>query len=319
MAESQSIITNCFRNRHADTGDETGTINGAPSSMHGFIDSPTTRDLTAGASSESAFQHSFEMDLNTTRVYTRTRLYKSDESFTTSVVRSHVWSILSGLSLSEVSNISVIALPLYPNELLGYYWCELENRRRSFMNGTKHHLHPSHGGSGQSTTINPGITAQAKREYRDIVIREWVETEQRYVQNLAQLHELKDLLEHREVISTSDIQEIFMNLDAILEFCRNFLGRLENAALLHAIDVQEWSCLFVTYEDGFNVYITYIGKLRQAILAARRHVGKISQISHARFSRSGKLDDFIRMPQRRLVAYPLLLKVKLLLTIYMTY
>ena len=187
------------------------------------------------------------------------------------------------------------------------------------MNGTKHHLHPSHGGSGQSTTINPGITAQAKREYRDIVIREWVETEQRYVQNLAQLHELKDLLEHREVISTSDIQEIFMNLDAILEFCRNFLGRLENAALLHAIDVQEWSCLFVTYEDGFNVYITYIGKLRQAILAARRHVGKISQISHARFSRSGKLDDFIRMPQRRLVAYPLLLKVKLLLTIYMTY
>src|SRR5438034_9545722 len=38
-------------------------------------------------------------------------------SFTSSAVRSNVWSIFSSFSLAEVSIISVIALPLYLQEI----------------------------------------------------------------------------------------------------------------------------------------------------------------------------------------------------------
>lgn len=42
---------------------------------------------------------------------------KSDASFTSSAVRTHAWSVFSGLSLSQVSMISAIALPLYLDEI----------------------------------------------------------------------------------------------------------------------------------------------------------------------------------------------------------
>ncbi|PVH76340.1 hypothetical protein DL98DRAFT_641691, partial [Cadophora sp. DSE1049] len=83
---------------------------------HFSIHRATVGNLSAGTS-EFAFQHSFEADLSTTRVYNRTQLYNSDVSFTSSAVRTHVWSVFSGLSLSKISNISVIALPVYQHEL----------------------------------------------------------------------------------------------------------------------------------------------------------------------------------------------------------
>lgn len=64
----------------------------------------------------------FEVDLETSRVYRRTEQFKSDISFTSSAMRSHTWSIFSGLSLSEVSVISAIALPLYLNEIYNNEW-----------------------------------------------------------------------------------------------------------------------------------------------------------------------------------------------------
>jgi len=55
-------------------------------------------------------------------VYQRTAQYESDVSFTSSAVRTHAWSIFSGLSLSEVSVISAIALPIYLNEVFNDEW-----------------------------------------------------------------------------------------------------------------------------------------------------------------------------------------------------
>jgi hypothetical protein len=68
------------------------------------------------------FQFSFEVDLSTSRVYNRTYLYEPDASFTSSAVRAHAWSIFSGLSLSEVSMISAIALPLYSHDISNSQW-----------------------------------------------------------------------------------------------------------------------------------------------------------------------------------------------------
>jgi len=67
-------------------------------------------------------QSGFQVDLGTSRVYMRTERYKSDVSFTSSAVRSHAWSVFTGLSLSEVSVISAIALPLYLDEIYNNAW-----------------------------------------------------------------------------------------------------------------------------------------------------------------------------------------------------
>ncbi|EXL94505.1 hypothetical protein FOIG_12700 [Fusarium odoratissimum NRRL 54006] len=59
----------------------------------------------------------FETALRASRVYRRAKRYSMDFSFRSSVARSRNWSILSGLSLSDISNISVVALPIHRDDL----------------------------------------------------------------------------------------------------------------------------------------------------------------------------------------------------------
>lgn len=59
----------------------------------------------------------FEVILSTTRVYHRVRDREPDDRTSVSTTRSHAWSVLSGLSLAEISVIAVIKLPLHKAEL----------------------------------------------------------------------------------------------------------------------------------------------------------------------------------------------------------
>jgi cell division control protein 24 len=59
----------------------------------------------------------FENDLETSRVYRRAQRDTMDFSFRSSVAHTNAWSQFSGLSLSKISMISAIALPLYPDEI----------------------------------------------------------------------------------------------------------------------------------------------------------------------------------------------------------
>ncbi|KAI1303515.1 hypothetical protein F5Y03DRAFT_187378 [Xylaria venustula] len=54
----------------------------------------------------------FETDLEASHVYRRAQRDTMDFSFRSSVARTHAWSMLSGRSLADVSELSVIALPL---------------------------------------------------------------------------------------------------------------------------------------------------------------------------------------------------------------
>ena len=59
----------------------------------------------------------FEQDLRQSRVYIRAMRRISFESIQTSDAPSFGWSCLSDMSLAKVSNISVLSLPIAPNEL----------------------------------------------------------------------------------------------------------------------------------------------------------------------------------------------------------
>ena len=63
------------------------------------------------------FGYSFDQDLNTSRPYKRAMQKHGVWSTTSSEIHIMGWSCLSGLSLAEVSHISVINLPFCPQEL----------------------------------------------------------------------------------------------------------------------------------------------------------------------------------------------------------
>lgn len=70
-----------------------------------------TPDQSSIASSE------FQSDLEASRVYRRAKRRTMDFSFRSSITGSNAWSVFSGLSLGDVSVMSVIALPVYAHDI----------------------------------------------------------------------------------------------------------------------------------------------------------------------------------------------------------
>ncbi len=65
----------------------------------------------------NAFGFAFEEDLLASRVYRRPLFSDSGESLVTSAARTTASSILSALSLTDTSDISVLAVPIYAHEI----------------------------------------------------------------------------------------------------------------------------------------------------------------------------------------------------------
>ncbi|KAI1077467.1 P-loop containing nucleoside triphosphate hydrolase protein [Whalleya microplaca] len=87
----------------------------SPGSNFNTLSRPSTWLSTRGA-------RQFETILAQSRVYARNERHDCDISFSTSCRMSGLWSMLSGLSLSQVSKISIIALPLSLNDILDSSW-----------------------------------------------------------------------------------------------------------------------------------------------------------------------------------------------------
>uniref|UniRef100_A0A0B7KN66 Cdc24/Scd1 N-terminal domain-containing protein n=1 Tax=Bionectria ochroleuca TaxID=29856 RepID=A0A0B7KN66_BIOOC len=77
---------------------------------------PTISEVSAARAPPASF-FDFEADLESSRVYGRAKRTSMDFSFRSSKARSTVGSMLSGISLSKVSNISVIALPIFVEDV----------------------------------------------------------------------------------------------------------------------------------------------------------------------------------------------------------
>ena len=65
----------------------------------------------------TTYGFAFDQDLNESRVYSRALHRHSNLSLPSTTINSMGWSFFSGISLAEVSNISVISLPISVNEL----------------------------------------------------------------------------------------------------------------------------------------------------------------------------------------------------------
>ncbi len=161
--------------------------------------------------------------------------------------------------------------------------------------------------------IDPSkAVAGAQMSYRDHVVRELVDTERKYVQDLENLHELKKTIEQKGVITGDVVHDIFLNINAILDFQRRFLIKIETTNS-QPDDKQQWGFPFVDMEEHFGIYQPFIANQRKAATIAKREFDKIVLADHPVVVDFNTLDGFLLKPMQRLVKYPLLLKVRIIL------
>ncbi|OAA45574.1 Dbl-domain containing protein [Metarhizium rileyi] len=150
-------------------------------------------------------------------------------------------------------------------------------------------------------------TGGSQMSYRDHIVKELVDTERKYVQDLENLHDLKKNLEQKGLIPGDVVHQIFLNINAILDFQRRFLIRVETTNSLPKA-VQRWGAPFCFYEDAFDIYQPFIANQRKAAQIANQVFEKIQQSEHPVATDFNTLDGFLLKPMQRLVKYPLLLK-----------
>lgn len=161
---------------------------------------------------------------------------------------------------------------------------------------------------------SPTNTSTLKRTQREHIIDELVKTERTYVQHLELLQEFKSLVEERGIITGDMVHDIFLNLNALLDFQRRFLIRIEQTNALPA-EEQNWGNLFVLYKDAFQVYETYIANQKKCEQVAMREYDKLRETGGSAEMQQmvespTHLTAFLLKPFQRLAKYPLLLKVR---------
>ncbi|OBT49447.1 hypothetical protein VE00_00363 [Pseudogymnoascus sp. WSF 3629] len=161
--------------------------------------------------------------------------------------------------------------------------------------------------TAEAEAETPNAAVGGKMSYRDHVVRELVDTERKYVQDLENLHELKKQIEQKGVIPGDVVHAIFLNINAILDFQRRFLIRIETTNSQPDAR-QEWGAPFVFHEESFGIYQPFIANQRRAADIAKREFDKISLADHPVVVDFNTLDGFLLKPMQRLVKYPLLLK-----------
>ena len=150
-----------------------------------------------------------------------------------------------------------------------------------------------------------------KRTQRQHIISELVTTERTYVQHLELLQAFKHLVEEKGVIPGDAVHDIFLNLNALLDFQRRFLIRVEQTNALSE-EEQNWGKLFVLYNDAFKVYEPYIANQRRCEKVVVAEFNKLKEAGGSNEMRQmvespTSLYGFLMKPFQRLSKYPLLL------------
>ncbi|KAJ6593870.1 hypothetical protein B0H19DRAFT_1205280 [Mycena capillaripes] len=156
--------------------------------------------------------------------------------------------------------------------------------------------------SDNSAAVPP---ANAQEAARNNIVREMVETERKYVQDLEIMQKYATALSQSNLIDQDTIHLLFPNLNKLLNFQRKFLIRLEGIAELPWQD-QRWGQAFLQAEDEFSVYEPYCANYTNAselMLANEQNLAALNHLINVK----GELPAFLIKPIQRVCKYPLLL------------
>ncbi|KXN90809.1 Rho guanine nucleotide exchange factor scd1 [Leucoagaricus sp. SymC.cos] len=145
----------------------------------------------------------------------------------------------------------------------------------------------------------------AQEQARNNIIREMVETERKYVQDLETMQKYSNALAQGNFIDQDTIHLLFPNLNKLLNFQRKFLIRLESTAEAPWQD-QRWGLPFIENEDDFVVYEPYCANYTNASELMLTHEQSLMPLNHL-INVKGELPAFLIKPVQRVCKYPLLL------------
>ncbi|KAJ1720654.1 Guanine nucleotide exchange factor for Cdc42p [Coemansia erecta] len=144
------------------------------------------------------------------------------------------------------------------------------------------------------------------QDNRERVVKEFVETERRYVQDLEQLQAYMDELQRKNIISSDSIRYIFANLNSIVDFQRRFLVGME-PYVPKPPEEQHFGELFISMKEGFMVYEPYCANYARAAklcLAERDSLNTLSHIIDPHY----ELPSMLIKPVQRICKYPMILE-----------
>ena len=162
----------------------------------------------------------------------------------------------------------------------------------------------------RSTTDSNGGRPQTQT-IRQKIVNELIETERDYINHLENLQLFKKELEEHGTLPGDAIHDVFLNLDALLEFQRRFQVRLEQQYSSPEA-AQQWGKVFWHYAEGFGVYVPFIANQDTCQKTVSKEWDKlknatISQELHGIVETQSVLLSFLSKPFQRLTKYPMLL------------
>ncbi|XP_066254448.1 intersectin-1 isoform X2 [Euwallacea similis] len=147
---------------------------------------------------------------------------------------------------------------------------------------------------------------------RQGAINELIQTEKAYVQDMSIVHEVFEVpLRKSKVISSSEIDEIFVNWQEILQCNKSFLNQLSKAYEKKADTIGDIICQHL---PRMTAYITFCGKqldsaaLLQELTESNstfRDLVRKCQSNH--LTKGMPLSSFLIKPMQRITKYPLLI------------
>ena len=172
----------------------------------------------------------------------------------------------------------------------------------------RHLLH--YKGPTRTNISNAPPQTLTKRQH---IIAEIVKTERDYVQHLEMLQHFQDEVQTSGAIPGDAVHDIFLNLNALLDFQRRFLIRIEQQNSLSESE-QNWGKLFSHYKDSFRVYEPFIANQNRCHTTFTTRWNDLKKVTISRelqgmVETPAILHGFLVKPFQRLSKYPLLLKV----------
>ncbi|KAI8612116.1 Dbl homology domain-containing protein [Chytriomyces sp. MP71] len=190
-----------------------------------------------------------------------------------------------------------------------------------------------------STELSKEITNPLDNKSR--VIKELVETERAYIFSLEELQRYQNELGATKMFSKDMMQQLFSNLNELLDFQRRFMVGMESTLNL-GVSEQRIGQLFVlnvsfilllqcpglrgltgdfssveTQEEAFEVYYPFCGNYQNASGFVLSHGDELKLMSH--IIQPHSITAYLIKPLQRLMKYPLLLKELVKLTDPETY
>ncbi|GAA5943187.1 hypothetical protein JCM3775_007620 [Rhodotorula graminis] len=140
---------------------------------------------------------------------------------------------------------------------------------------------------------------------RSLVVREILDSERKYMQDLEVLQDYQRQLQLHDVLTQDQIHSLFINLNKLADFQRRFLIGVEGNASL-APEQQRFGNLFLQMEENFACYEPYCANLTNAQDLAIAENAALSRLSHV-LDPVSELAPLLIKPVQRICKYPLLI------------